>query len=74
MFIDNIKDLKDVKKYTCGSPNLCKFLEQHGLKASYSYEINKEKKKRTMWVFIMTSELSELLNQWSSNKPRNKIV
>lgn len=28
MFVENIQELKDIKKYTCGSPNLCKFLEQ----------------------------------------------
>ncbi len=74
MFIDNIQDMKNVKKYTCGSPNLCKFLEKNGLKAVYSYKLNKEKKNRTMWVFIMTDELSKLLTQWSNNKPSNKIV
>ena len=57
MFIDNTQELKNVKKYTCGSPNLCKFLEQNGLKPIYSYQLNKERKNRTMWVFIMTDEL-----------------
>ncbi len=74
MFIDNMEDLKNVKKYTCGSPNLCKFLEQNGLKYVYSYQLNKERKNRTMWVFIMTPELSELLTQWSNNKPSNKVI
>ena len=57
MFIDNEKELKDIKKYTCGSPNLRKFLEQNGLAPIYSYQLNKERKNRTMWVFIMTDEL-----------------
>lgn len=74
MFIENIKELENVKKYICGSPNLCKFLEQHGLKPSYSYQLSKERKNRTMWVFIMTDELSKLLTQWSNNKPSNKII
>ena len=56
MFIDNEKELKDVKQYTCGSPNLRKFLEQNGLAPIYSYQLNKERKNRTMWVFIMTDE------------------
>ncbi len=72
MVIDNIQDLKNVKKYTCGSPNLCRFLEKNGMKAVYSYKL--ERNNRTMWVFIMTDELSKLLTQWSSNKPSNKIV
>lgn len=73
MFIDNEKELKNVKKYTCGSPNLCKFLEKNGLKYIHSYKLSKEKKNRTMWVFVMTDELSKLLTQWSNNKPSNKI-
>lgn len=73
MFIDNVEDLNNVKKYTCGSPNLCKFLENNGLKPVYHYQLGKEKRNRTMWVFIMTPELSELLTQWSNNKPKNKI-
>ena len=73
MFVDNIEELKKVKKYTCGSPNLCKFLENHGLKAVYTYQLSKEKKNKTMWVFIMTQELSNLLTEWSNNKPSNKI-
>lgn len=72
MVIDNIQDLKNVKKYTCGSPNLCRFLEKNGMKAVYSYKL--ERNNRTMWVFIMTDELSKLLTQWSSNKSSNKIV
>lgn len=74
MFIDNEKELKDVKKYTCGSPNLRKFLEQNGLAPVYFYQLNKERKNRTMWVFIMTDELSKLLTQWSNNKPSNKVI
>lgn len=66
-------ELKDVKKYICGSPNLCKFLEQNGIKHVYSYQLSKERNGRTMWVFIMTPELSELLTQWSNNKPQNRL-
>lgn len=73
MFIDNAEELKDVKKYICGSPNLNKFIEQHGIKSIYSYKLGKERQNRTMWVFIMTPELSELLTQWSNNKPKNKV-
>ena len=74
MFIENFEEIKDVKKYTCGSPNLCKFLEKNGLKPVYSYKLNKERNNRTMWVFVLTNKLSELLTQWSNNKPSNKIV
>ena len=73
MVIDHIEELKDVQKYISGSPNLCKFLEQNGLKSVYSYQLSKERKSRTMWLFILTPELSELLTQWSENKPKNKI-
>ncbi len=73
MFIDNMQDLKDIKKYTCGSPNLCKFLENNGLSPVYHYKLGKERRGRTMWVFIMTPELSELLTKWTNNKPKNKI-
>lgn len=69
MHIDNINDMKNVKKYTCGSPNLRNFLEKNGLKPVHSYKLNREGKHRTMWVFIMTPELSELLTQWTNNKP-----
>lgn len=73
MIIENTEDLKNVKKYTCGSPNLYKFLEKNGLKPCYSYQLKKENNNRTMWVFILTDELSRLLTQWSNNKPKNKI-
>lgn len=73
MFIENINELEGVKKYICGSPNLCKFLEQNGLKYVYSYQLSKARNNRTMWVFIMTPELSELLTQWSQNKPQNRV-
>lgn len=73
MFIDNIEELKDVHKYTCGSPNLNKFLEEHGLKSVYSYKLSKDRKNRTMWVYIMSEDLSKLLKQWTDNKPSNKI-
>lgn len=73
MFIENLNELKGVEKYICGSPNLCKFLEMNGLKYVYSYQLGKEKNNRTMWVFIMTPELSQLLTQWSKNKPQNKL-
>lgn len=74
MVIDNIKDLKNVKKYTCGSPNLNRFLEQHGVKSVYSYQLGEDRNHKTMWVFIMTDELSKLLTEWSNNKPINKVV
>lgn len=73
MFIDNTDELKNVKKYICGSPNLCKFIEQNGIKSIYSYKLGKERQNRTMWVFIMTPELSALLTQWSNNKPKNRV-
>lgn len=72
MFIVNNKELKDVKKYICGSPNLCRFIEENGIKSVYSYKLGEERQNRTMWVFIMTPELSKLLTEWSNNKPKNK--
>lgn len=72
MKIDNINEMKDIKKYTCGSPNLRKFLENNGLKPVHSYKLNRDGKSRTMWVFIMTPELSALLTQWTNNKPTKK--
>lgn len=73
MVIDNIEELEGMQKYTCGSPNLNKFLESHEIKSIYSYKLGKEKNNKTMWVFIMTPELSALLTEWSNNKPRNNI-
>ena len=51
MFIDNINELENVQKYICGSPNLCKFIEQNGIQPIYSYQLGKERNNRTMWVF-----------------------
>ena len=73
MKIENINDSDNVKKYICGSPNLCKFIEQNGIKHVYSYQLSKERNNRTMWVFIMTEELSKLLTQWTNNKPKNRV-
>lgn len=73
MFIENANKLKDVKNYVCGSPNLCKFLESHGLKSYYSYKLGEKRGRKTMWVFVMTPELSELLTEWSNNKPQNTV-
>lgn len=73
MKIENINDLDNVKKYICGSPNLCKFIEQNGIEHVYSYQLSKERNNRTMWVFIMTEELSKLLTQWTNNKPKNRV-
>lgn len=72
MIIDNINELDSVQKYICGSPNLCKFIEQNGIKPVYSYQLSKERNNRTMWVFIMNDELSKLLTQWTNNRPKNK--
>ena len=72
MIIENIDKLKDVKKYTCGSPNLNAYLEENGIKSVYSYKLSAAKHNKTMWVFIMTPELSQLLIQWSNNKPNKK--
>lgn len=73
MKIENIEELKNVKKYICGSPNLCKFIEQNGITPIYFYQLSKERNNRTMWVFVMTEELSKLLTQWTNNKPKNKV-
>ena len=73
MTIENINELDNVQKYICGSPNLCKFIEQNGIQPIYSYQLGKERNNRTMWVFLMTEDLSKLLTQWTNNKPKNKI-
>lgn len=67
MLIKNIEET-NITKYRCGSPNLCNFLEEAGIKYVYSY-INK-KNNRTIWVYNLTDKLSELLTQWSNNKPK----
>ena len=67
MLIRNLEETT-VQKYKCGSPNLCKFLEKNEILPIYSY-INK-KNNRTIWVFNINDELSALLSEWSSNKPK----
>lgn len=64
MKIENFKKVK-TDKYQCGSPNLCKFLEDNGIKYSDMYV---HKNSRTIWVFAMSEKLSGLLKQWSENK------
>lgn len=73
MRIVNIEDFPKMEKYSCGSPNLCKFIEEHNIKHVYSYKLGETKKYRTIWVFIMTPELSSLLKEWSNNKPKTIV-
>ena len=72
MIIENVEQVKDIKKYTCGSPKLNNFLEEHGFKNVYSYKLSAAKHNKTMWVYILTNELSDLLSQWTKNKPSKK--
>jgi hypothetical protein len=59
------------KLYPCFSPNLRKFLEEHGI-APVKTAIHENSK--TIWFFVVTDEVSALLTEWTKNKPTNKAV
>jgi hypothetical protein len=59
------------KLYYCGSPPLKDFIENNGIVHVNSY-INK-RTERTIWIFIMTDELSNLLTIWSNNRDKKGV-
>lgn len=70
MLIRNTPELIDnnvIKTYSCGSPPLHDFLEQNGMGSIYRYK--QEKNKKTIWVYLLTDELSHLLTVWSDSNP-----
>lgn len=53
-----------IKTYYCGSPKQYQYLIDNGC-----YPIDEYKKKntfKTIWVFIKTTELQDLLNCWNT--------
>ena len=72
--ISNAEEIakKDKKKlYPCFSPNLRKFLEDHGI-APIKTAIHENSK--TIWFFIVTDEVSKLLTEWTNNKPNKAVI
>ena len=57
-----------MKKYKCYSPNLKKFLLDKGFKYLW-VDVSKSSGK-TFWMFELTDELSQVLTEWTNNKPR----
>ena len=69
MKIVNIEEIvKKDELYSCGSPNLNKFLQENGL--SYVSSYTRKKNKRVVWLYIKGSKLSELLTIWTNNKTK----
>ena len=71
--ISNADELvkNDKKKlFPCFSPNLRKFLEEHNIAPVKTVTHANHK---TIWMFIITDEVSALLTEWTNNKP-NKVV
>jgi hypothetical protein len=70
MFIRNTLNLienKDIEIYSCGSPNLHKFLEdEKDIKSIYQYIHYKNGKN--IWVYVLCEDLSNALREWSNNK------
>jgi hypothetical protein len=58
------------KLYPCFSPNLKKFLEAHNIVPIKSAQ---HENKKTVWFFVLTDEVSQLLTEWTNNKP-TKVV
>lgn len=54
------------KLYYCGSPPLKEFIESKGIIHVNSY-VNK-KTGRTIWIFILTDDLSDILTFWTNNR------
>lgn len=77
MKIYNIKDMKkEVECYHCGSPNLYNFLLTKNLYPVNAYITTSKHPKnnftseyKTIWVFVLSEELSLALKEWSLNKP-----
>jgi hypothetical protein len=58
------------KLYPCFSPNLRKFLEEHGIAPVKTVTHENQK---TIWMFIVTDEVSALLTEWTNNKPSKAV-
>lgn len=59
------------KLYYCGSPPLKDFIEKNDIVHVNSY-FNK-RTGRTVWIFIMTNKLSELLTIWTNNRDKKGV-
>ena len=59
------------KLYPCFSPNLRQYLEDHNI---VPVKTSIHSNKKTIWFFILTDEVSQLLTHWTNNKPNNKVV
>jgi len=55
------------KIFHCYSPNLKNFLERNGLKTCIE-PFRNLKTNRTCWCFERSSELSELLEEWTESR------
>ena len=60
------------KYYECYSPNLAKFLEDHGQVVVKEFVHNRT--QVPCKEFLITPELSALLQEWSRTKPVKKGV
>jgi hypothetical protein len=73
MFIRNTPELIEngvIKTFACGSPPLHDFIEKNNI--HYIYLYIQEKNKKTIWVYVLSNELSELLIEWKNNNPNMK--
>lgn len=59
------------KLYPCFSPNLRKFLEEHGV-APVKTAVHENNK--TIWFFVVNDDVSKLLTEWTNNKPNKAVV
>ena len=59
------------KLYPCFSPNLRKFLEEHGV---VPIKTAVHENNKTIWFFVVNDEVSKLLTEWSNNKPNKAVV
>ena len=59
------------KLYPCFSPNLKKFLEEHGISP---VKTAVHENSKTIWFFIVTDEVSKLLTEWTNNKPNKAVM
>lgn len=69
--ITNINELGDIKTYSCGSQRL-----SHNIKTKlgiYPINVYRNKNHKIINVFVLTTELSNYLKEWSNNNPnKNK--
>lgn len=59
--------MKNGKLYCCFSLPLRDFLMEHGEK--YELVAKNPSNDKTMWIFIKTAHLRELLGEWTKNRP-----